>query len=97
MAVAYYSFYKNRVPKLNEEYSAGSSLAVLESGFSNVLLRLVVSCTNLPQTDPASPVNSIVVLFVPVNETYQEVSRTEAILNNPNPFFCQIFPDYVFV
>ncbi|KAH0790676.1 Copine family protein [Histomonas meleagridis] len=68
-----------------------SNDTVINSASQESILNIHVACKNLIKLDKTSQSDPMVVMFVPINGKYIEISRTEAIMNDANPTFVKFF------
>ena len=73
--------------RMNADESRISNTQIIEITNAQQIINIHISCKNLPKMDVGSESDPMVVMSIPVNGRYEEVSRTEVIWNNPNPEF----------
>ena len=88
MSIAYGEVSHN-IPKatINKDEAAVTNSQFIDSAANQTIINVHISCRNLPKMDFANESDPMVVLSIPINGKYVEVSRTEVIWNNPNPEF----------
>lgn len=93
MAVAYsdLSSYIFDSKKLSNAKSGSSGIQTHSSVKDNPIIEIHVACKNLIHVKTADNFNVLVVLQILDENRWPEISRTEIITGDPNPFFVKVF------